>query len=119
MTDVKPRVLFGYCNGVEFKSGAKEYELIEGTPGNDFIKYHKNKRRYNDGVILIEMSAYDTLKAQNDELIAALEFYANRDNWKISRETADWPIYEFVESSSDQGGRIARYVLAKVRGKNG
>lgn len=86
--------------------------------------------KFNDGtkvVHAIEYSAYEQLQKQNQELIKALEFYADRNNWipfdysqdvKDVIAVSDLGVKSYCEKADyalPSGGRRAREILAKYQ----
>lgn len=71
----------------------------------------------SDFINVIEKSAYDELKAKAEKLVKALELYADRNNWKASRATAERNIFEYIEDDGAGAGWNAREALKEWKGE--
>ena len=70
-------------------------------------------------ILLSKIAKFESL---NSELIEALEFYANEQNWK-NVGTYDGPVScvivesdQYAIGSQDYGGKLARSILKELRG---
>jgi len=84
---------------------ATAYELCSGPVGfkNGF-----------DSASAIYEEREKVLRDVIEKMKIGLEFYSNRNNWKVAEETPDRPIYKFIEDDGAGAGYIGRSTLAET-----
>lgn len=91
-----------------------DFAFVKCKP-DGFYDIISEKDTIENGVHVIEFSAYEQLQKQNQELINTLKFYADKENYEDSDVKIEGIVTWYMKTRKilEDDGEIAREILAK------